>query len=269
MKRISVLCLVCLVATVASAEDEVHPFISSKFSLQAGAFFPSKNFDIRVDGTLTGENEQIDFDESLGLGGSDNIFALEFKWRFGEKWSTRLQYFGSDQEGKAVLEDDIQWGDETILAGSSVTAGTSFDLTRVFVGRSFESSEKVDFGAGFGVHFLEIGAFIKEDLITTFGEKSSVSVSGPLPNIGAWYYYSPSPKWFVGGRIDWLQVSVGKYDGGITNFAVGVNYQMFQNIGIGVKYQLFRLGVDVDDDTWHGRAVLNYDGAIVYLSANW
>jgi len=64
-------------------------------------------------------------------------------------------------------------------------------------------------------------------------------------------------------------VSVGKYDGGITNFAVGVNYQMFQNIGIGVKYQLFRLGVDVDDDTWHGRAVLNYDGAIVYLSANW
>jgi hypothetical protein len=90
-----------------------------------------------------------------------------------------------------------------------------------------------------------------------------------MPNIGGWYYYSPSPKWFIGGRLDWLEVSVGKYSGGITNVAVGVNYQLFKNVGLGIKYQLFRLAVDVDNDKWHGRAELDYDGAFVYLSGNW
>ena len=116
---------------------------------------------------------------------------------------------------------------------------------------------------------LEIGAFIKPDVITTFGDVSAASVSGPLPNIGGWYYYSPSPRWFIGGRLDWLEADVDKYDGGIWNLSVGVNFQISDHFGIGAKYQTFELGVDIDEDKWHGRAELNYSGPFVYLSGNW
>jgi hypothetical protein len=267
--KLTFLCLVSLLVTTALADDDVHPFISSKYSIQLGVFLPSKDLKLSVDGSIAGGNQEFDFDEATGLRRNDEIFMLEFKWRFGEKWSARFQYYEADQSGKAVLEEDITWQDQGILAGSSITAGSDFHLSRVFFGRSFDRRPNVDAGIGFGVHWLEIGAFIKPDFITTFGDVSAASVSGPLPNIGGWYYYSPSAKWLVGGRLDWLEASVGEYSGGITNISVGVDYQLFEHVGVGLKYQLFRLAVDVDDDKWHGRVELDYEGPYIYLSANW
>ena len=253
----------------AQQESGVHPLLNSKYAIQAGVYFPSKDFRIGVDGSVSGDDQDFDFDEVAKLRDSDEVFALEFKWRFGEKWSSSLQYFKNELDGKAVLEEDIEWGDRLILAGSSVTAGTHLELTRVFFGRSFNSRDKVDTGIGLGIHWLDIGAFVRTEVNGVPGEKSTADVSGPLPNIGAWYHYSPAPKWLVGGRIDWLDASYDKYDGSIINFAAGANYQLFKYVGVGVKYQLFRLNVDINNKHWHGSAKLDYDGAFVYLSAQW
>ena len=106
-------------------------------------------------------------------------------------------------------------------------------------------------------------------MLLAFGDVHSVKVAGPLPNIGTWYYFSPSPKWLIGGRLEWLDTEIDKYSGGILDFAAGVNYQMFRHVGIGLKYQLIRLKVDVDNDEWQGSAKMDFDGAFVYLSGNW
>jgi len=261
----------CLPASpvLADVESGVHPFLSSKYSIQLGGFFPSQDLTLRVDGSAGSENIDFDFDERLDLSDDHEIFALEFVWRFGKKWSSRMQFFSTDRQDTGVLEEDIEWEDYVITAGSSVTAGTSFKLARVFFARAFDSAPHLDYGVGVGLHWMQFGAFIEHDLITNFAETSAVAATAPLPNIGGWYYYSPSEKWYVGGRLDWLAATVGEYRGGITNFAAGVNYQMFDNVGIGVKYQLFRLGLDVDQDNWRGRVKFAFEGAFVYLSGSW
>jgi hypothetical protein len=143
-------------------------------------------------------------------------------------------------------------------------------MSRLFFGRSFDNSPKYDYGLGLGIHWLETSAFLERDLIISFGESSAVSASGPLPNIGGWLYYSPSSKWLVGGRIDWLEASLGDYAGGIFNLAIGVNYQLMDHVGVGVKYQEFKLRVDIKkSDLWRGRLVTEYEGAYLYLSGNW
>jgi opacity protein-like surface antigen len=268
-KQAIAIAVLCSLSTGALAQQDagVHPFISSKYSVQLGAFLPSKDFKLNVDGTIAGIDQEFDFEKATGFSEDDEIFMLEFKWRFGDKWSTRLQYYASDQSRKAVLEEDILWGNQIIAAGSSVTASANFSLARVFFGRSFDGRANVDSGIGVGLHWLEIGALIKPDF-NTISSVSAAKVSGPLPNIGGWYYYSPSPKWFIGGRLDWLEASIDKYNGGIVNISAGVNYQMFRNVGIGLKYQFFRINVDVDNDKWHGGVELDYEGPYLYLSAN-
>lgn len=255
-------------ALPAVADDEPHPFISDKFSVQLGAFLPSKNLQLAVEGTAAGANEEFDWEAATGFSDDDELLMLEAKWRFGEKWSFRGQYYEVDKTGKAVLEEDVNWGGNIIAAGSSVTAGTNFSLTRAFFGRSFDNRANVDTGIGLGLHWLEIGAFIEPD-INTLGDLSTAKVSGPLPNVGAWYYYSPSSKWFLGGRLDWLDANIDKYDGGILNVSAGVNYQLFAHVGIGVKYQRFRLKVNIDDDKWDGSVKITYSGPFIYLSGNW
>ena len=267
-RKLVPLCLVSLLATAANAEDEIHPFISDKFSVQMGAFLPSKGLKLSVDGTAAAANQEFDWEAATGLRDDDEIFMLEGKWRFGEKWSVRAQYYESNNSSKAVLEENVYWRDNIIAAGSSVTAGTDFSLIRTLFGRSFDNRANVDTGIGLGLHWLEIGAFISPD-VNSLGDLSAAKMSGPLPNIGAWYYYSPSPKWFLGGRLDWLEAKIDKYDGGITNVSAGVNYQLFRNVGIGMKYQLFRLNVNIDEDKWNGSVKLDYEGPFFYLSGNW
>ena len=265
-------CLSALLLTIAAghaiADDEVHPFISDKFSVQLGVFMPSKDFKMGVDGSVSGLNREFDWETATGFGKDDEVFMLEAMWRFGKKWSFRAQYYDSNENERAILQEDVYWRNSIIGAGSNVTAGTDFSLTRTFFGRTFGNRVNVDAGLGLGLHWLEIGAFIRPDL-NTIGDLSAAKVSGPLPNIGGWYYYSPSSRWILGGRIDWLDASVDKYDGGILNLSAGVNYQLFKHVGIGVKYQSFGLDVNIKNDKWNGSLDLNWEGPYFYLSGNW
>lgn len=117
----------------AYAEPGVHPFLTSKFNIQAGVYFPTQDLKLRVDGSLANENEEIDFDEELKLRDNDDVFVLEMTWRFGEKWSLRMQNFQENRRQSVVLEEDIEWGDEIIQAGSNAFIGSDFKITRVFL----------------------------------------------------------------------------------------------------------------------------------------
>jgi len=266
---LTAICAVSGSPVLANEGSDIHPFLTSRYSVQFGGFFPTRDVKLRVDGSAGEEGTEIDFDETFNSRKGRDTLAMEFTWRFGKKWSTRMQYFTVDQREKGVLDEDIEWGDEVIQAGSSVILGVDFQLARVFFARSFDSDPRFDYGVGIGIHSLEYGAFIDYDIVTNFGERSSVGISGPLPNIGTWFYYSPSGKWYIGGRLDWLEATIGDYEGGLTNIAVGVNYQLSKNFGVGVKYQDFILNVDVDKSDWHGSTRISYAGAYVYLSGNW
>jgi hypothetical protein len=253
----------------ALAEPGVHPYLTDKFFLQAGVYYPTQDIKLRVNGSAGNENGEIDFDEQLNFSDADDIFVLEAMWRFGEKWSLRMQNFQENRRGRGVLEEDIEWGDEVIQAGSNFSAGTDMKITRVFFARAFDTDPQVEYGIGLGVHWLETGAFIGVEVIDVATEFSAVSASGPLPNIGVWYYYSPSEKWYLGGRLDWMEVSLGDYAGRLINFSLGTNYQLTEHFGIGMNYQVFSLAADIKKSNWRGRVELLYDGLYFNLSGNW
>lgn len=263
----------CLVLSPVLANEQpvsgVHPFLTSKYSIVTGLYSPHKELKFRFDGSLGGSSTAIDFDKQFRLDKGEDVFALEFMWRFAVKWSLRMQHFKSSRQQSAILAEDIQWGDNVIQAGSSVTAGTEFEMTRIFFARAFDSHPQYEYGIGLGIHWLTTGAFIERDLITNFAEISAVSASGPLPNIGAWYYYSPSEKWYFGGRLDWFEASVKDYSGSIINLAVGANYQLFEHFGVGANYQFFKFAAGVDTENWRGRAETVFEGLYLFVSVNW
>jgi len=122
----------------AQETSNVHPYLTEKFFLDLGVFFPDRKFRLRVNGSSPAEDRDIDFEDELNLRKSDETFDLEFGWRFGKKWSLLTQY----------------------------------SLFRVFFGRDFATSERHDAGIGLGFHWLEIGAFIEGTAIITGGERA-------------------------------------------------------------------------------------------------
>ena len=264
--------LTSLSGTVAAqTADDYHPFLSDKFNLEIGAFWPQIDFTARVDGSHP--DEEIDFDEALSLDDKQTAGSINFRWRFGEKWSLWGQYWSTSNSGGAVLDEDVEWEDVVFKAGTFANGGADLDVGRIFLGRKFNLAPQHEFGLGAGLHWMSLDTFIEGEIIvgpiSTEFERVSVSAEFPLPNIGAWYMYSWSPKWMFQTRLDWLSASIGDYSGSLWDAQAGINYQAFKNIGFGFYYSAFMLDVDIDKSDWHGSADFSQNGPMFTLTATW
>lgn len=256
---------------LAQTAEDYHPLLSDKFSLGLGAFWPKIDFDLAVNGSAP--EDDIDLDEALNLSDSQTSPAVHFRWRFGEKWSLFGQYWGISNDGKEVLEEDVSWGDVIFREGTHVGGGVGLDVARVFFGRTFDLEPQHEFGIGLGVHWMQLDTYMEGEIFinddTTEFHRATASAEFPLPNIGAWYMYSWSPKWVLHANLDWLSASIGDYSGGLWDIQAGINYQAFKNIGFGLQYKVFLLDVDVDKSDWRGEANLDQSGPMLSVTAVW
>ena len=255
----------------AQTADDYHPFLSDTFRLEIGAFWPQIDFTGQVDGR--DPSEEIDFDEAFNISDSQMTGSLDFRWRFGEKWSFWGQVWATDNSGKAVLEEDYEWEDLVFKQGTFAKAGIELEVVRAFFGRKFDLAPHHEFGLGLGVHWMSLETFIEGEIIidedTTGFQRANASADFPLPNIGAWYLYSWSPKWMLEARGDWLSVTIGDYSGSLWDGQLGINYQAFKHVGFGLHYKGFLLDVDIDKASWHGSAEFEQRGPLLSVSASW
>ena len=266
---------IAIISGPALAEDyEYHPVISDSFSFVLGAMRSSNSFKLESD-AFGDIGDVIDFDDSLHVDDSSTFLNAQFRWKFGKekKWSLFGQYFGNNATGSVVLTKDIEWDGITFREGTNVESGVELDVWRVFVGRSFIRNERHDFGIGAGIHTLDMGAFVEGEIIiddeSTGFQRGDVGVSQPLPNIGAWYNFSPSKRWLLHARVDWISANIGDYDGALWNTSIGVNFQAWRHIGIDLSWQYFNVNVNVDSDDWVGGADLTYSGPVLGLTGTW
>jgi hypothetical protein len=257
----------------AQEADYRHPFLENRFTASIGAFVQEKKLKIAVAGQQVIVDDIIDFGDQWNFDASETDIAGEFKWRFGKKWSLSAQYFDTSDNGRATLDEDIQWQDYTLKAGTNVGAGIDTTVARVFFGRKFSESPNHEFGLGFGFHWMEIGAFVDGELFlddqSTGVRKESVSAAAPLPNLGTWYHYAITDKWLATARVDWLDVSFQEYSGNLTNSSLSVSYVPWKNFGVTLAYQYFALDVDVDKDTWKGGVDISYRGPFISVTTTW
>jgi hypothetical protein len=278
------ICIVAVILTglgsgIANADEsdssgKYHPFMTDTFNLGLGFFRPSKDVNFRIDGT---PGEPIDISEDIEMSDTESTGSLNFRWRYTKNWSLWGQYWSTKSSETATLTNDVTLGDPpvTINAGATVKAGVESSILRVFFGRSFSSSPQSEWGLGAGLHWMELTASLQLKADVTppsdinIDESRTVGGGVPLPNFGAWYMYSWSPKWVALGRIDWLSVDVGEYSGALHNFSAGVNYQMSKHFGIGLAVNAFNLRAEVNRDGFSGEIESNQVGPRINLTANW
>jgi len=280
MKKALVLAVVLMPALVQGQDvNQIHPYFSNKFFASVGLFRPDQNTRLGLEASIEtpdpepAPNGSIDFSETFGFSDRDETFSAEIGWRFGKKWQLRGQYFRVGSDANVTLEEDIEWGEVVFNAGTSVGAGSDYQITRLFFGRAFKSSDRSELGLGIGLHALDISAYINGtatiDGIDVGYRQERASIVQPLPNFGAWYMHAFSERWAGTLRIDWLSASVGDYDGYIVNSALNVGYALTDHFGIGLAYNFFEINLKVDDPDWTGRIMSRFNGPYLSLTGYW
>jgi opacity protein-like surface antigen len=282
MKNSLFLCTFALLLVSASgsilAQDQdydFHPALSDNFVLGVGAFRSDSAFKISFSGDGASIPPDIDFGDSVGVDKTNILFNAQLRWKFGKKrkWSLSGQYFENDATGNATLTKDVEWGGLIFREGTFVEGGVDIAIARLFLGYSIVKKPQHDFGVGAGIHNLDISAFIggeiRIDDETTGYQRADAGASQPLPNIGAWYNFSPAKRWLLHGRVDWISANIDVYDGTMWNFNAGVNFQAWRHVGFDLSYQYFNIDIGVDDGDWIGRADMRYSGPVVSMTFNW
>jgi len=255
----------------AADVEPYHPYLTDTLMVTLGGYFPDKDFTIKVKPS----GVELDNRAQGGLrrSESDSAAVVRFRWRFGEKWSFWTQYFDLDSTYGARLAEDVEWQDLVFEQGSFVNAGFNMSVWRFMLGRTFHTGPKHEFGLGLGVHWMEVGAFIEGDIMTSTGgiefRRGDVQAEFPMPNIGGWYNYSWSRNWMVLARIDWLDVSIDEYSGGLLNGLVGIDWRPFEHVGFTLYYNDFRLNGDVERSDWNGSVDYETRGPGVSLTFSW
>jgi len=269
--KTSLVLLLLAVSSMAAAQDDVHPDLNSRYSLNVGVFFPERSMSLGAT-VAAPDQKEVDFVGQFGLDRKDQTGEIDLQWRFGEKWSLTAQHFRASGSNRIELEEDVEWNNVVFARGSNAEASTRFSLYRVFFGRSFGDSGKTDVGIGAGLHWLKIGATIEGSIYannTVTFRRESVSASAPLPNIGAWYTYSLTPRLALKARADWFSASIDEYDGKLVNLQAGIDFAWFRHGGIGVAYNFVELDVDIDNSIWTGTAELTFEGPFAFVSFYW
>ena len=73
-----------VMAQEADNSTGYHPFLTAKFHLGIGGFWPQKSLQIQVDGSDPAE--EIDFEQDLGLDESESTTSLNFRCRYSKNW---------------------------------------------------------------------------------------------------------------------------------------------------------------------------------------
>ena len=277
MKKIHVsACVIALVLgtpTLAAENNGLHPLMTSKYWTNVGIYFSARDLKASANGSIAGITKSIDFDSNAGLDDRPDLFMAEFGWQFSSNWGIALQYFESDRSASRALSESIEWQDLVFDVGVQVEAATSMEIVRLFFARQFRDRGPHSLRLGAGIHWFSVGASLAgeatlNDLSTEF-RRSTVTADVPMPNIGAWYRYSPSRKWMFNARVDWLSASIDKYSGRIWNASGGVVYSPWDHVGLGLSYQFFEVDGRLSEDRWRGEIRTQFTGPFVFVSGHW
>ncbi len=257
-----------LTAVADTGYQAIHPMMSTRFQIEAGAMFA--NSDPRLE--LDASDGEDGTDISGGMLGIDDDSTAPFgslRWRITDRWRLESQYFGLDNSGSRYLEDPIKWGDLEFDLGALVKSRFKSDIARAFGGYSFLKNNQWELGAGAGLHYLSFEAKLSGQA-TIDGElagyhKDKADVSGVVPNIGLYGDYAFNQRWLVQGRLDWFSASIDKYDGRLWRVGASVIYHPFEHFNFGLGYEYLDLDLKIDASDWNGKIDSDYYGPSAFI----
>lgn len=273
--------LAILISQFSFSQEEIekHPLLTDKFVFTGGLFLPSKELKISVNG------EAVDADINLGkrfdFEEYQRTFNVGFDWRFAKKWKLSADVFRINTVNVAAIDEDdpIEWEDYK-FAGQ-VELGVDITVLRSMVSRIISRGDKHELGVGIGFHIMPVSIYIEGEatLIDPDGEENEaaferqgISVTAPLPDIGLYYNWAPTSKWFFKADVDFFYIAIGDYKGWLWDFSGGVKYQIVDFFGVGVNYKYYSVDFEVDGGndvgSWNGSAGITYSGPMFLVHFN-
>ena len=259
-----------LLGSSAWAENAPNP-LSDRFQVTIGAFFITTHPTIRLDGE-SGAGDRVNWRSEFGDFDAHRV-RLECHWRFSERQKLRGIFFGASRERSEVLDEDIDWGDETFPVHAQVDADLGFTILEVAYEHTILRGDNYELDLSLGLHYTRLEASLEAEAEASGGTLSedlseTARLDAPLPAIGLGGMWSLPHDLWLDASAQFFALSIDDYDGNLQSYRASVTWQPKSWLGIGVGYSLFTIDVDVDNQGLHGTLDWLYQGPTVFYRAS-
>jgi len=142
--------------------------------------------------------------ETLGLDIQNQVLRIEGHYRFNKKHALTYSWYSINSEGNKSIEEEFEWVGEdgttiTIPIGAQVISNLDYDIFKVGYLWSFYHSDKVELGAGAGLHITRLGLGLQASTTSGSISTENVDTTVPLPVFSLVLKYNVTPKfhWYL------------------------------------------------------------------------
>jgi hypothetical protein len=243
--------------------------LTNPFYVSLGTYIVNSDTKLELDGEA-GTGDRVDLERTFG-DDTANRFRIDAYWRFAGKHKLRALWFDSSRSASRVLEEEINWGDETFPVGAEVDFDFDFSIYELAYEYAFLRRQNFEIAGSAGLHYTKFAARLSAELGqpgATTEESDSARVDAPLPVFGLRGIWNPGGNFWIDGSAQIFSLSIDEYDGRLTDYRLAALWQPKKWLGLGVGYNAFTVDVDVDKDSFRGSMKWTYKGPQVFLSAS-
>ncbi|MDH3734144.1 MAG: YfaZ family protein [Gemmatimonadota bacterium] len=256
-----------------AAQDEYDPYVlygdvPNRFEFTGGALFGSHSTTARLDSETLGVGTEIRFEDLLGFDSNTQNMRLDGQIRLGKRHRIKVGYISLSRNSSLVIDEEIQWGDETFVIDTELTSELNLSLVPVNWRFAVFRNQRVDVGLSLGFFTMFSKAGIASEGEGT--EESSINL--PLPVFGADLEWAIARKLILNGGVEYFGITISGITGSWSEFRGGIEYYFLRNLAVGAGYRSVNLKVDatgnLDDTDLDANLFFDYGfkGPQVYLT---
>jgi hypothetical protein len=191
-----------------------------------------------------GVGTTIDYKNTLDGDTSNATYRFDGTWRWNKKNSLTYSYYDVNRTGSRVIDQDINFGDQTYSVGAKVDSQLDIRLHRLLYRYSLVSNDQIHFDAGGGFYYGKINMTATADGFA--GPNSgiatnSVTIQAPMPTVGVNMECMLSQRFGAFFSADWFYFAYNDWEGAQTDIMVGATYKIARNWTLGAGFDRFAI----------------------------
>jgi len=213
--------------------------ITDRFALRITYFAPKIDTFLRLDNSDTGRaGTNLDVEKDLGLDDKANMFRAEMIFRLREKNRLRVDYFKSTRYGDKVLNQTINFGDQTFFVTDRAQTNIDYRSLGLTYTRSVLYFDRFELGVGLGISLLQ--AHAKGEVVARNIREKEDGVA-PYPTLALDSTWRISKRWSFNARGQTFTANLSDFKGSLSDYHGDFQYRWRRNFTFGLGYSMLRI----------------------------
>jgi hypothetical protein len=240
--------------------------ITDRFALRVSYYHSSIDTFLRLDRTTGQPGTNLNVESDLGLDDKASQARIEMIFRLREKNRVRVDYFKSTRYGDRVLNQTINFGDQTFLVTDRAQTSLEYRSLGLTYTRSVLYFDRFELGVGLGIALLE--AHAKGEVVARNVREKEDGVA-PYPTFALDTTWRISKRWSFNARGQTFTANTDDFTGSLSDYHGDIQYRWRRNFTFGLGYSMLRIRAEsTSTDNMPGKFNQDYKGPEFFIRAS-